>query len=61
MQLWRKAQDDHDRAMELYLKLCHIGGTQSVLDIFRSGELQSPFDPDVFKPLMEACAAELGL
>lgn len=61
MQLWRKAQDDRAKTMEIYLKLCHIGGTQSVLGIFRSGEMQSPFDPDVFKPLMEACAAELGL
>jgi M3 family oligoendopeptidase len=61
MQLWRKAQDDREKTMEIYLKLCHIGGTQSVLQIFRSGEMQSPFEPDVFKPLMEACAAELGL
>lgn len=61
MQLWRKAQEDREKAMEIYLKLCHIGGTQSVLEIFRSGEMQSPFDPDVFKPLMDACAAELEL
>jgi M3 family oligoendopeptidase len=61
MQLWRKALDDRERTMEIYLKLCRIGGTQSVLEIFRSGEMQSPFDPDVFQPLMAAVATELGL
>lgn len=61
MQLWLQALENREKAMENYLKLCHIGGTQSVLEIFRSGEMQSPFDPDVFKPLMEAAAKELGL
>lgn len=61
MQLWRKDVEDHARTMEIYLKLCHIGGTRSVLQIFEAGEMQSPFEPEVFGPLMEAIAKELDL
>ncbi|MNS01065.1 Peptidase family M3 [compost metagenome] len=61
LQLWRMAEEDHDKAMTAYLELCRIGGTRSVLGVFQAGGLKSPFEPDVFKPLMEAVAAELGV
>jgi M3 family oligoendopeptidase len=61
MQLALLDADDHDRAMETYLKLCRIGGTQSVLDIFRNSGLRSPFDPDLMRDLMDHAAKELKI
>ncbi|MNX82006.1 hypothetical protein D3C86_1137170 [compost metagenome] len=55
------AEKDRAQAMATYMELCRIGGSQSLLDIFRSAGLVSPFDPMVFAPAVEAIAAELEL
>lgn len=61
LQLWRMAEKDRKAAMDTYMELCRIGGSQSLLSIFRSAGLVSPFDPEVFAPAVEAIAAELEL
>jgi M3 family oligoendopeptidase len=61
LQLWRMAEKDREAAMATYMELCRIGGSQSLLDIFRSAGLVSPFDPEVFAPTVAAIAAELEL
>ncbi|MGE5708051.1 MAG: M3 family oligoendopeptidase, partial [Bacteroidota bacterium] len=61
LQLFELDQTDHGRAMDSYLKLCRIGGSQSLLQIFQTGQLASPFQPDTLKPLMERVAKELDL
>lgn len=61
LQLWLMAETDRAQAMETYLKLCHIGGSESLLSIFRSANMVSPFDPDVFSPAVEAIKRELEL
>lgn len=61
LQLWLMAEKDRQAAMETYLKLCHIGGSESLLSIFRSANLVSPFDPEVFTPAVEAIKRELEL
>jgi hypothetical protein len=61
MQLALIDAEDHERAMEIYLKLCRIGGTMSVLDIFASASLRSPFDPDLMRDLMRHAAKELDV
>jgi M3 family oligoendopeptidase len=61
MQLALIDAEDHERAMEIYMNLCRIGGTMSVLDIFRSAGLGSPFDPEVMRDLMRHAASELGV
>jgi M3 family oligoendopeptidase len=53
--------EDHERAMDIYINLCRIGGTMGVLDIFAAAGLRSPFDPDLMRDLMAHAAAELGL
>ena len=47
--------------MQTYLQLCHLGGSQSLLDIFRSVGLVSPFDPEVFAPALAIIRTELDL
>lgn len=61
LQLFQLDQTDHEKAMDAYLRLCRIGGSQTVLQIFKTGGLQSPFTPGLFKPLMETVAKELEL
>lgn len=53
MQLALMDAKDHDSTIEAYLKLCRIGGTMSVLDIFKSVGMRSPFDESLMKDLMD--------
>lgn len=61
MQLALIDATDHERALEIYLDLCRIGGTMSVLNIFKTAGLRSPFDPEVMRDLMAHAASELGI
>jgi M3 family oligoendopeptidase len=61
MQLALIDAENHDLAMEKYMNLCRIGGTMSVLDIFKSTGLRSPFDPDLMRDLMGHAAREMGI
>ncbi|HEY9766845.1 MAG TPA: hypothetical protein V6C82_10780, partial [Chroococcales cyanobacterium] len=61
LQLFELNGHDHKKAMESYLKLCHIGGSQSLLSIFKSADLKSPFTQSLFKPLMATIAKELEI
>lgn len=61
MQLAMIDAENHERAVDIYMELCRIGGTRSVLDIFRSAGLRSPFDPDLMRDLMNHAVRELGV
>ncbi|MBG9390262.1 M3 family oligoendopeptidase [Caenimonas aquaedulcis] len=61
MQLALMDKTDPARTLETYLELCRIGGTQGVLDIFRSAGLRSPFDAGVMAELAAHAAKECGL
>lgn len=61
MQLALMDEQDHDKTIEAYLKLCRIGGTMSVLDIFKSVDMRSPFDETLMKDLMTHAASVLGV
>jgi M3 family oligoendopeptidase len=61
MQLALIDSRDHEQAMETYLNLCRIGGTMSVLEIFASAGLRSPFDPELMRDLMAHAAHELDV
>jgi oligoendopeptidase F len=52
MQLALMDEKDHNSTIEAYLKLCRIGGTMSVLNIFKSVGMRSPFDESLMKELM---------
>lgn len=61
MQLGLMDAKDSEQAMHTYLDLCRMGGTKSVLDIFTSAGLRSPFDPELMHDLMVHAAGELGV
>jgi M3 family oligoendopeptidase len=53
MQLGRSDVNFHEKIVDSYIELCRIGGTMSVLNIFKAVGLRSPFDEDNIKNLME--------
>ena len=61
MQLAMIDAKDHDKAMESYLELCRLGGTDSVLGIFKASGMRSPFEADLMRDLMAHAAEQLGL
>jgi M3 family oligoendopeptidase len=61
MQLALMDASDKEKALGTYLKLCQMGGRESVLTIFKSSGLRSPFDPKLMQELMEHAASELGV
>lgn len=61
MQLGMMNAEDHDKALDTYIKLCVKGGTKSVLTTFKEAGLRSPFDPDTMKDLMAFAAKTLGV
>jgi M3 family oligoendopeptidase len=60
MQLALLDAKDPKKAVEVYLELCRIGGTKSVLDIFKSAGLNSPFSAENMKNLMTHASAQLS-
>lgn len=42
-QFWIKCNEDRKQAWDDYMKICKVGGSQSFLEILKTGNLQSPF------------------
>lgn len=61
LQLWARARTDHAGAMDAFLALCRLGGTQPLLAMLQEAGLTSPFDPAALPPLVAAIREELGL
>lgn len=61
MQLALVDAGDHDEGLAKYLELCRIGGTASLLTVFESTGLRSPFDESLMSDLMAHAADELGV
>ena len=43
-QYWLRFNEDRKKAWEDYLKICEAGGSQSFLEIIKTGNLKSPFE-----------------
>jgi M3 family oligoendopeptidase len=61
MQIGMMDAEDHEKALETYIKLCEIGGTKSILNIFKAAGLRSPFDATTMRDLMNYAEKELGV
>lgn len=60
MQLAILDTQNHKETLDKYIKLCQIGGTKSVLDIFKAVDLASPFDETNMKKIMDYAAKFLN-
>lgn len=61
MQIALMDENDHKKTVEAYLQLCRIGGTKSVLDIFKSVGMRSPFDETLMRDLMKHASKVLAV
>lgn len=59
MQLAMIDADDHKRAMDIYMKLCRLGGTKSFLAATAEVGLVSPFDGKLMSKLMAHAEKQL--
>ena len=51
-QFWMKAQQDKDKAMADYIRLCKAGGSRSFLDLVAYAGLESPFNEGVVQSVV---------
>ena len=61
MQIALMDENDHKKTVDAYLQLCRIGGTKSVLDIFKSVGMRSPFDETLMRDLMKHASKVLAV
>jgi M3 family oligoendopeptidase len=61
MQIALMDEANHAKTVEAYLELCRIGGTKSVLDIFKSVGMRSPFDENLMRDLMKHASKVLAV
>lgn len=53
LQYWKWSQEDRPEAFKSYLKICDVGGSMPFLDIVKTGELKSPFEPGTLEGIVE--------
>lgn len=52
-QFLKKMEEDKDKGWDDYLKICKVGGTQSFLQIVKTGNLISPFDDGCIESIIK--------
>lgn len=52
-QFWIKFNDDREKAWDDYINICKVGGSQSFLEILKTGNLESPFDEETIKSVSD--------
>lgn len=60
LQFWGKAQDGRDAALKDYLAICRPGGSQTFLELVRTGNLRNPFEPGVLADVVRRARSWLG-
>lgn len=50
-QYWLRFNEDRQKAWEDYLKICEAGGSQSFLEIIKTGNLKSPFEENTINTI----------
>jgi M3 family oligoendopeptidase len=61
MQLSLLDAQDHEACLATYLELCRLGGTGSVLELFKGAGLRSPFEAELMRDLMQHASEALGV
>ena len=51
-QYWIKFKEDRKNAWDDYMHICKVGGSQSFLDIVKTGNLKSPFEEETIKSVI---------
>lgn len=59
LQFWKRSQEHDETMWKDYLAICRVGGTQSFLEILKTGNLVSPFEDGSLKAIMASVKAYL--
>lgn len=51
---WNKARENRKEAWDDYIKVCTVGGRESLLDIIKIGNLKSPFEENSIEGIVES-------
>lgn len=51
---WNKARDNRKEAWEDYIKVCRTGGSKSLLDIVKVGDLKNPFEENSIDSIVKS-------
>lgn len=60
LQYWQASLVDRDATFANYLKICDVGGSQSFLEIVKTGNLRSPFDPGCLSDIVDTAYSWLS-
>jgi M3 family oligoendopeptidase len=52
LQFWKKARQNREQALSDYMAICTPGGSQSFLQLVKTGGLRNPFEPGVLSGLV---------
>lgn len=50
-QFWIKFNEDKEKTWKDYMNICMVGGSQSFLEILKTGDLNSPFEEEAIKSI----------
>lgn len=60
LQIWKKSVENRDRALRDYMAICPPGGSQSFLELVKTGELRNPFEPGVLRGIVAEAERYVG-
>lgn len=52
LQIWKKSRENRERALQDYMAICPPGGSQSFLQLVKTGGLRNPFEPGVLSGIV---------
>ena len=58
-QFFVMSQENHEKALEAYIKLCRLGGSKSFVDLVESSKLNNPFKAGTIKSVIKPIKAYL--
>jgi M3 family oligoendopeptidase len=60
LQIWKKSREDRERALRDYMAICPPGGSQSFLQLVRTGGLRNPFEAGVLRGIVAEAERYVG-
>ena len=60
LQIWKKSRESRERALQDYMAICPPGGSQSFLQLVKTGGLRNPFEPGVLSGIVAEAERYVG-
>lgn len=60
LQIWKKSRENREQALKDYMAICPPGGSQSFLQLVKTGGLRNPFEPGVLSGIVAEAERYVG-